>query len=109
MVHYRPHREAAVHKKPRYSDDGLRAALAPDEQMTYDRLRTWRNGEGVPPFVLLTNRQLAELSRKRPATIAQLREVPGIGEAKAGRYGRDLLALLVPPASTPNTEASHAS
>jgi hypothetical protein len=35
--------------------------------------------------VLLTNEQLAAIATKRPETAAQLREVEGIGEAKAGK------------------------
>jgi superfamily II DNA helicase RecQ len=55
------------------ADPGVRADLAQPEQEVFDRLRAWRNGraqsEGVPPYVLLTNRQLAEVVKRQPATI----------------------------------------
>lgn len=48
----------------------------------------------MPPYVLLTNRQVAAIARRRPETLEALREVDGIGEAKASRFGRELLALV---------------
>lgn len=81
------------------ADSGVRADLAQPEQEVFDRLRAWRNGraqsEGVPPYVLLTNRQLAEVVKRQPATIRELREIDGIGEAKAGKLGKELLGMLV--------------
>lgn len=72
VVHHRPARDDA---RPRREPDtrvGPRSELSQDEQALYDRLRTWRNGraqaDGVPPYVLLTNRQLAEVARLRPGT-----------------------------------------
>ncbi len=80
------------------ADAGVRADLAQPEQEVFDRLRAWRNGraqsEGVPPYVLLTNRQLAEVVKRQPATIRELREIDGIGEAKAGKLGKELLGML---------------
>jgi ATP-dependent DNA helicase RecQ len=50
--------------------------------------------EGLPPYLILNNRELAELVMKHPANITQLREIEGIGEAKAKRWGEEMLALL---------------
>lgn len=64
----------------------------------FERLRAWRNGraqaEGVPPYVLLTNRQLAATARERPGTLAALKAIEGIGEARAARFGTELLAVV---------------
>lgn len=101
VVHYRPVREvrAAPPPQARPADPGVRAELSEPERDVFDRLRAWRNSravaEGIPPYVLLTNRQLAEVARRRPTTLTALREVGGIGEAKAGRFGADLLAVVV--------------
>lgn len=70
--------------------------------------------EGITPYVLLTNRQLAEVARRRPTTLTALREVGGIGEAKAGRFGTDLLAVVVAAVERPElgraaTGAAHAA
>lgn len=120
VVHYRPAREvrAAPPPQARPADPGVRAELSAPERDVFDRLRTWRNSravaEGIPPYVLLTNRQLAEVARRRPTTLTALREVGGIGEAKAGRFGADLLAVVVAAVERPElgravTGAAHAA
>lgn len=116
IVHHRPGR-AEGEPRPgaqavpfRLRDAGPRAELSEPERALFDRLRAWRNGraqvDGVPPFVLLTNRQLAEVVRRRPTTLTELREISGIGEAKAGRFGKDLLSVLTQGASAPTAAPS---
>lgn len=122
VVHYRPAREIRAAPQPqpqaRPADPGVRAELSEPERDVFDRLRSWRNSravaEGIPPYVLLTNRQLAEVARRRPTTLSALREVGGIGEAKAGRFGTDLLAVVVAAVERPElgraaTGAAHAA
>jgi ATP-dependent DNA helicase RecQ len=61
-------------------------------------LRNWRadkaREQGVPAYVILHDRTLRELAERRPNSPETLLEVPGIGHAKAERYGEDLLELL---------------
>ena len=75
-----------------------RAELDAQGQRIYDEFRLWRSRkakhDGLPPYLILNNRELAELVMKRPANIAQLREIEGIGEAKTKRWGEEMLALL---------------
>ncbi len=75
-----------------------RAELDAQGQRIYDELRSWRGRkakrEGMPPYLILNNRELAELAMKRPSSLTQLREISGIGEAKAGRWGEEILAVL---------------
>lgn len=74
------------------------ADLPPEERRLYEHIRRWRfetaHRDGVPPYVILTNRNLADLVRERPTSLAALRRVRGIGQAKAERHGAALLALL---------------
>ncbi len=116
IVHHRPIRESRLvttNSLPRTTDPNVRSELSEPERELFDRLRAWRNGraqtEGVPPYVLLTNRQLAELARRRPTTLTGLREVDGIGEAKSSRFGKDVLAVLAQAfsKSPAAVEASH--
>lgn len=87
-------------------DDAQRARFA--------RLRGWRaqraRRDGVPAYVVFTNRELAALACRAPTTQAQLRAIPGCGEAKVARYGDELLALLAslsaPSTSFAATEAA---
>jgi superfamily II DNA helicase RecQ len=64
----------------------------------YRDLRIWRNDrarvEGVPSYTLFRNVQLAEICRLLPRTLAQLREIQGVGEATCSKYGKDVLALI---------------
>lgn len=75
-----------------------RAELDVDAKRMYDELRLWRGRkakhEGIPPYLILNNRELAELAMRKPASISKLREIEGIGEAKSARWGEELLALL---------------
>ena len=64
----------------------------------YEALRGWRaeqaRTQGVPAYVILHDKTLHELARHLPATDDELLDVPGIGQAKAARYGADLLVLI---------------
>ena len=48
----------------------------------------------MPVYAVLTNEQLAAVAKKPPASASALREVEGIGEAKAGKYDGDVLGLV---------------
>jgi ATP-dependent DNA helicase RecQ len=68
------------------------------DRSLFDALRTWRRGEaeerGVPPYVIFSDRTLREVARVRPATLVQLREVYGIGDAKLEAFGRALIEVV---------------
>jgi ATP-dependent DNA helicase RecQ len=74
------------------------AALAETDLPLFDALRAWRAGlareQGVPAYVILHDKTLRELAARRPASLADLLGVPGIGQAKVERYGETLLQLL---------------
>jgi len=82
--------------------------LPEDRKALYRALRTWRNerarSDGVPSYVIARNVQLAEICRRLPHTLAELREVKGIGEATCEKYGQEILTHI-PPAA-PEAEAS---
>jgi ATP-dependent DNA helicase RecQ len=67
-------------------------------QAAFDALRGWRletaRSAGVPPYVVFHDQVLRELAKIRPSSSEALLNVSGIGEAKARRYGKSLLALL---------------
>jgi ATP-dependent DNA helicase RecQ len=72
--------------------------MAEGDAPLFDALRAWRadlaREQGVPAFVILHDKTLRELAARRPANLADLLGVPGIGQAKADRYGETLLRLL---------------
>ncbi|MFA6111134.1 MAG: HRDC domain-containing protein [Candidatus Latescibacterota bacterium] len=69
----------------------------------FNALRDWRNGqareEGIPAYVICTNRQLAAIAHARPDSLAKLGAVEGLGRAKLERYGGPILALAASSAS----------
>lgn len=50
--------------------------------------------EGVPPYALFSNEQLACMVRGRVVTAGQLREIDGVGEARVNKYATHFLPLL---------------
>jgi ATP-dependent DNA helicase RecQ len=61
-------------------------------------LREWRRNMArenkVPAYIVLHDSTLEELCRRKPATLAALRQVPGIGDRKAETYGGEILQAL---------------
>ena len=61
-------------------------------------LREWRRAtakeQQMPAYVVLHDSSLDEICRMRPASVAQLMTITGIGERKAELYGREILAAL---------------
>ena len=61
-------------------------------------LRQWRSTvakeENVAAFVVMHDTSLAEICRKRPASLAEIRGISGFGERKTERYGQQILDAL---------------
>jgi DNA helicase-2/ATP-dependent DNA helicase PcrA len=68
-----------------------------DERL-FDQLKAWRLAEAttraVPAYVIFTDATLEALASRRPSSIDELADVPGIGPAKLERYAQQLLDLL---------------
>ncbi|MCU0805101.1 MAG: DNA helicase RecQ [Burkholderiales bacterium] len=64
----------------------------------FDRLKSWRRDEahrqGVPAYVILHDATLAEIAHRKPASLAELALVGGIGAKKLERYGEALVDLV---------------
>jgi ATP-dependent DNA helicase RecQ len=79
----------------RGSDDDVFDARA---QALFEALRRYRleraREEGVPPYVIASDRTLREIAVLRPGTVEELMLVHGIGEKKAGRYGEGILGVV---------------
>lgn len=87
--------------------------LSPADFALFAKLRDWRKTtaeqEGIPVYAVLSNEQLASIATRRPATAAQLREVEGIGEAKAGKYAEAVLEVVDAAGGTTSVLAVGAS
>jgi ATP-dependent DNA helicase RecQ len=64
----------------------------------YEALREWRRAtareHNVPAYTVFHDSTLAEIARQLPQSALQLRGIAGVGEAKLGRYGVQLLDLV---------------
>lgn len=65
----------------------------------FEALRSWRRdaaqANGVPPYVIFHDATLAAIVHAKPTDMAGLARVPGIGEAKLKRHGRELLVVVL--------------
>lgn len=51
--------------------------------------------QGIPAYAVFPDRTLLELAAKRPLSLAEMRDIHGIGEAKLARYGAIFLEALL--------------
>ena len=76
---------------------GEAASLDTGARTLFDALKAWRleqaKVQGVPAYVILHDRTLAAIAQARPASLAELAHIGGIGEAKLDRYGAAIVAL----------------
>ena len=83
--------------KPSRFVDELRPS-GPVDSTVWDELRTWRleraREAGVPPFVVFHDTVLRRIADARPASLAELSQISGVGPAKLERYGDELLAVV---------------
>ncbi len=63
------------------------------ESLRAERMRLAR-AQGVPPYVVFHDSTLMALASRRPRSLAELAEIPGMGERKIERYGAAILAIV---------------
>jgi ATP-dependent DNA helicase RecQ len=83
-------RRAAVDSSVLHDADGAAAVF----RALRDHRLALARAQGVPPYVVASDRTLREIATARPRTVAELMHVYGIGEAKAARYGRGFLEVV---------------
>jgi ATP-dependent DNA helicase RecQ len=50
--------------------------------------------DGVPPYVIFHDTTLLAMLEQRPATLAEMADLPGVGQHKLERYGPRFLQVL---------------
>jgi ATP-dependent DNA helicase RecQ len=85
-------------RREKVSRNSAPAALPDADRGLFEALRGKRmeiaRAQNVPPYVIFHDRTLIELAAARPASRAEMAGVPGVGEAKLGRYGPAFLAVI---------------
>jgi ATP-dependent DNA helicase RecQ len=82
-------RKRAVYKTT-FEDKG-------DEEF-FEILRAWRaeqaREQGVPPYIVFLDKTLRSVVAQKPASLPELSQISGVGQAKLERYGADILGLV---------------
>jgi ATP-dependent DNA helicase RecQ len=90
----------ATRVKSRRGDiaEGIAGRVAAGDSTLHAALRAWRSEiarkHGVPAYVVLHDSTIDGIAASRPATLTQLRGIPGIGDKKLEHYGDQLIALV---------------
>lgn len=77
-----------------------------DRRSLYRDLKKWRNerakADGKPAYAIARNTQLAEIVNRAPKSLAELKEIAGLGDAFCRDYGEPVLELVrnLPGAAT---------
>lgn len=101
---------AASEKSQEKRDESWKDSLSESDMGLFNLLRDWRSQrckkEGVPPYVLFTNKELVAIVKQRPQSSAELMKIEGIGKAKVEKYGEDVLAIskINPGLAAPETK-----
>jgi ATP-dependent DNA helicase RecQ len=70
----------------------------PVDANLFEALRTLRlklaKAQGLPPYVVFHDSALREMATRRPTTLDDFAQIPGVGEAKLKRYGSAFLEIL---------------
>jgi ATP-dependent DNA helicase RecQ len=90
-------------RRPTHDD----VTLGPTEERALAALKTVRTRiareEQVPPYIVFSDRTLAELAIRRPRSLHAFQDVRGVGPMKLERYGERFLAAI---AELDETEAA---
>jgi len=101
LVEYRasvPSLMETPQKKEGSKDEGYKELLKEDDWPLFKVLREWRGEqskkEGIPPYIICNNIQLAKITVMRPSSLNDLQNVEGIGKAKTEKYGKHILEKI---------------
>ena len=94
----------SVERSGQKPSSGKRAAVDYREVLNetdfaiYARLRNLRKQlaerEGVPPYAIFTNDQLAKIAQRRVQTKAALKEIDGVGDARVEKYAGPFFNII---------------
>lgn len=93
-----PLQTGPIGKNEGNKNESYKEMLTDNDWPLFNVLREWRTDmskkEGIPPYVICNNIQLAGITVKRPASLNALQEIEGIGKAKIEKYGKELLQII---------------
>jgi ATP-dependent DNA helicase RecQ len=97
--------------------DGLRPSPTPAAKPStkiletgelIDALQSYRTAqaklEGMPPYIIYSNKVLTSIAEQKPKTLAALLEIDGVGKAKVEKYGAAILEIVGAPGNAPSSD-----
>jgi ATP-dependent DNA helicase RecQ len=98
MMRREPERTRAKAPRARSGAAPAAADLPAEAAPVFERLRAWRAATakelGVPAYVVFHDATLRQIATLRPATLAELGTLNGIGENKLAKFGQHVLDAL---------------
>lgn len=100
---------------PRRAKPKARTAAPVTDDLTYDEalfeeLRSWRTNRareaGNPPYTVLHDATLKLVAAVRPQRLSELESIKGLGPAKIGRYGEELLEIVAGAQAAPSSKTT---
>lgn len=90
--------EAARPSRSRRTKPVAEALVEEGDSSLFEKLRhlrlTLAKAQNIPPYVIFHDTTLRAMAAAKPQTLAELANLPGIGEAKLARYGETFLDAL---------------
>jgi ATP-dependent DNA helicase RecQ len=85
--------------RPGAANIGGGASASGEGSALFEHLRALRkrlaDENGLPPYVVFHDVTLREMAARRPVTLDQFAELPGVGRAKLERYGDQFIAAML--------------
>jgi ATP-dependent DNA helicase RecQ len=92
--YFRVYKKEATPIKTERVESGLSGKNNPNfEKLRQLRLKLAQE-QGVPPYIIFSDKTLLELTEKKPKTLAQMRKIYGFGDVKLKKYGKLFLDEL---------------
>lgn len=90
-------RKERLLEQKRYTKTAILNVASDEYRLIFEQLRGLRSSiaknNGVPPYVVFSDKTLQEMAQKLPQTKNEMLQVGGIGDVKFERYGEEFLAL----------------
>lgn len=90
-------RQERLVEQKRYAKTAVSTYSSQDHHPIFEQLRGLRSSiaknNGVPPYVVFSDKTLQEMAKKLPRNKSEMLQVGGIGDVKFERYGKEFLAL----------------
>lgn len=73
-------------------------SLNPDEDLLYEALREWRaemsKEKQLSPFIIVENKPLIRVSKIRPTSLEELKNIKGFGDYRVTEYGNSIIDII---------------